>query len=81
MGKKKTQQPAEGNKVTLSIRFPPELLERARTVVYYTPGETLGSLAERAILRELERMERSRGEPYPDKRGPLKTGRPIQRSE
>ena len=78
MAKKKVQPAAEGNKVTLSIRFPPELLERARTVVYYTPGETLGSLVERAVLRELDKMERSRGEPYPDKRGPLKTGRPIR---
>jgi hypothetical protein len=40
-------------------------------------GETMAGLAEREIRRELDRLERERGAPFPPMRGKLKAGRPI----
>jgi hypothetical protein len=40
-------------------------------------GETMAGLAERAIRRELDRLERERGAPFPPAKGKLKTGRPV----
>jgi len=53
-------------------------LERAKRAVYHTPGLTLAALGVAALTRELDRLEEQRGEPFPPRNGPLRTGRPIR---
>jgi hypothetical protein len=68
--------PAAGWKLT--IRLPADVMERARNAVYHSPGLTLAALSIAAFTRELERLERQRGEPFPARHGPVRTGRPIR---
>jgi len=62
----------------LSIHLPPAVLDRARDTVYHLPGFTLSGLVAAALTRELDRLEQQRGEPFPARGGPLRTGRPIR---
>jgi hypothetical protein len=63
----------------LTVVLSPEVIERIRTAVYWTPGETLTSLVERSAIAEVARLEKRRGEPFPRLGGPVKRGRPIGR--
>jgi hypothetical protein len=60
-----------------TINLPATVIERARDAVYHSPGLTLTSLAVAALTRELDRLERERGQPFPARRGPLRSGRPV----
>ncbi|HXO42264.1 MAG TPA: hypothetical protein VN999_12490 [Thermoanaerobaculia bacterium] len=62
----------------LTFHLPAAVLERAKNAVYHTPGLTLAALAVTALTRELDRLEEQRGEPFPQRNGPLRTGRPIR---
>jgi len=70
--------PAPRARSTVRAEIDGELLEQARRVVYWEPGVTLTDL----IARGLELIVRSyldeRGNPYPQRPGPLRTGRPIR---
>lgn len=61
----------------LTFHLPAAVLERAKNAVYHTPGLTLAGLAVAALTRELDRIEEQRGQPFPARNGPLRTGRPI----
>jgi hypothetical protein len=61
----------------LTINLPPALIERARDAVYHSPWLSLSSLAAGALSREIGRLEEERGEPFPARHGPLRTGRRI----
>lgn len=50
--------------VTVSIRLSEELANRVRNAVFWTPGMSLVTLGERALERELDRMEKLNGGPY-----------------
>jgi hypothetical protein len=71
-----TPPPAAGWKLT--IRLPADVMERARNAVYHSPGLTLAALTIAAFTRELDRLEQQRGEPFPARHGPVRTGRPIR---
>ncbi len=62
----------------LTVNLPLSLIERARTAVYFTPELTLASLTAAALDGELDRIEAERGQPFPARRGPLRSGRPIR---
>jgi hypothetical protein len=62
----------------LTFHLPAAVLERAKNAVYHTPGLTLAGLGVAALTRELDRLEEQRGEPFPPRNGPLRTGRPIR---
>ncbi|HEV3459842.1 MAG TPA: hypothetical protein VHG32_25125 [Thermoanaerobaculia bacterium] len=62
----------------LTINLPPAVLERARDAVYHSPGLTLSGLSATAINREVDRLEQQRGEPFPARNGPIRTGRPVR---
>lgn len=72
-------------KEKVSISLPPEVIERARIAVYYTPGMSLASLFEDALWRELKRLERKQGKPFPEpdskdgSKAELAPGRPVKR--
>ncbi len=59
-----------------SGRMDPDLLEKARSVAYWTPGLTFSHLVETALRTYLEGWEREHGTPGPPE-GPLREGRPL----
>jgi hypothetical protein len=72
---KKPKQPAKPGRMTVVIS--PEVAERARNAAYWEPGVTVAGLIEAGLTREVDRLERERGESYPKRRTKLKAGRPI----
>jgi hypothetical protein len=68
------ESPAE-KKVRLTIHLRKDVQERLRAAAYWTPGETLAGIVERAVDAEVDRMEKERGEAFPAS-GKLRTGRP-----
>ena len=59
--------------------MPVGLIEKARDVVFFLPGLTMASFMEQALVAQLERAEKKRGEPFPSRAGAiLKTGRPVK---
>lgn len=72
---KAVKQPPKPGRVTVLIS--PEVVERARNAAYWEPGVTVAGLIEVGLSRELDRLERERGESYPKRRAKLKAGRPI----
>lgn len=61
-----------------TVHLPPELIERVRDAVWWTPGITLASLAEEALLDAIHQLEKKRGEPFPPREADLKGGRPLK---
>ncbi|MCK9463978.1 MAG: hypothetical protein M0R80_30545 [Proteobacteria bacterium] len=80
MAKQKTSVVTEatGNRVRLAVAIPPELLERAKNAVFYTPGLTLAALTEVALVAQLDRLEKRNGGPYPARTSALRVGRPVR---
>jgi hypothetical protein len=65
-------------KERVTFQLPVDLIERARNAVFWTPGLTMAALAEEAFKQALDRMEKQRGEVFPPRHSPLKTGRPVK---
>jgi hypothetical protein len=64
-------------KEVLSVRLPKELTERMRNAVYWTPGSTMGDMAQNAIDLYLIQLEKRTGEPFPLRESKLKVGRKV----
>jgi hypothetical protein len=58
--------------------LPVDLMDWARNAVYFTPGLTLSGLVEASLREHLGRLEKDRGEQFPDRPGRIKTGRPMR---
>jgi hypothetical protein len=72
-------EPVRAAKERVTFQLPVDLIEKARDVVYWTPGLTMASLMEEALLAQLKRAERKHGKPFPSRAGAaLKTGRPVK---
>jgi len=54
------------------------LMERARNCVFWTPGLTMGGLAEEGIKKALGAYEKKNGGPFPQRKSNLKGGRPVR---
>jgi hypothetical protein len=68
------QRKFPSRKIKVTLALPPPLIERMRTVVYWTPTLTLAAIAETGIeqvLRKLEKRKRFR-----KRRGKIRVGRP-----
>jgi hypothetical protein len=63
----------------ITFHISPDVSERLRNAVYWTPGVTMADLAERGILRELEKLERENGGPFRARKSELKGGRPMKK--
>jgi len=70
-------------KVKVTVLLPPDLADAARAAVVALAGPperlTLARLAENAVRRELERLQKAHtgGKPFPRVTAPLVGGRPI----
>src|SRR5262245_18670074 len=67
-------------KVGIRVYLPVDLAERIKNAVYWTPGMTLGGLAQDALRRAVGQLERERnkGQPFIPRKGELKRGRPLK---
>jgi ribosome-binding protein aMBF1 (putative translation factor) len=65
-------------KQRITVQISEEVIERVKNAVYWTPGLTLASLAEEAFSSTVDKLERSREEPFSKRKEELKTGRPIK---
>jgi hypothetical protein len=74
---KDADAPAAPSLETFSIRIPPELFDRLRNASFWTPGSTLVSIGERALERELDRMEKANGGPFKPRTNPNLRGRRL----
>lgn len=61
-----------------TVNLPTNIITKARSAVYYSHGETLSALTDRALRKEIERMEKQRGEPFPEHESKLSAGRPVR---
>ena len=66
--------PNSNRKVKVTLAFPTALIERMRTVVYWTPALTLATLAEAAIESALKKLEKRKR--FRKRRGKIRLGRP-----
>lgn len=65
-------------KQRITIHLSKGVIDRAKNAVYWEPGLTMTELAEEALKKELDRLEKKRGEQYPQRKGAtLKGGRPV----
>ena len=68
----------ETTKERLTVNLEPELIERARNAVYWTPGLTLAGLTREALVKALGRLEKENGGTFKPRTGELPAGRPIR---
>ncbi len=61
----------------LAVILPESLVERAKNIVYWTPGVTLAGLVFEGLRAAVERRERANGGPYDERPEDLQRGRPA----
>jgi hypothetical protein len=60
-----------------TFHLPVDLMDRVRNAVYWTPGLTLAGMAEEALGKAIEALEKKHGGPFPKRSEELRGGRPI----
>lgn len=65
-------------RLRLSTEIDAQVLERAKDVVFWTPGLTLAAFVTEALTREIQRRTEDRGEPYPPRTSHLPPGRGVR---
>ena len=65
-------------KERLTVHIPVDLIDRVKNTVYWTPGLTLARLAEEALAKRVEEMEKARGDTFPPRQEELRGGRPLK---
>jgi predicted DNA binding CopG/RHH family protein len=72
------QKKARGQKKRrITVQISEDVIERVKNAVYWTPGLTLASLAEKALAEAVGQLEKGKGTSFPRRKEELKTGRPI----
>jgi len=69
--------PRSARAITVGVSLDPEVLERARNAVYWTPGLTLTALATKALATAVDDLEHERGQPFPARAGKASLRRPV----
>jgi hypothetical protein len=66
-------------KERVTFQLPVALIEKARDVVFFSPGLTMARLMAEALITQIEKVERRHGKPFPSRAGAaLRTGRPVK---
>ena len=63
-------------KERLMVYVRPDLVDRLKDAVFWSPGLTMSAFVEEAIQQTLGALEAERGEPFPTRTGTIKPGRP-----
>ena len=72
-------EPVRVGKERITFQLPVHLIEKARDVVFFSPGLTMASLMEEALITQIEKVEKKQGKPFPSRAGvALRTGRPVK---
>jgi hypothetical protein len=72
-------RPKSSKKQRITVQISEDVIERIKNAVYWTPGLTLASLAERkAFSKVVDALEQERKAPFSKRKEELKTGRPIK---
>lgn len=79
-GQTKIKQEKARSRSRHTLHLADEIMDRARNISYWTPGLSLSGLTEEAIRREVERLEKAHGGPYPKRGAELVGGRPLKGS-
>lgn len=69
--------PRSSRAITVGVSLDPEVLERARNAVYWTPGLTLTALATKALAAAVDDLEHERGQPFSSRAGKVSLRRPV----
>ncbi len=86
------QKPSNGNKQRLTVQISEDIVEMAKNAVYWTRGLTLAQLTEKALEKAIRALEKNsvifddetgkplknKGEPFPNRKEELKSGRPLK---
>ena len=77
--KKESKSPEDNSpKQRVTIHLSTDLINKVKDAVYWEPGLTLTAFAEDALCKALEKLEKKRGEKYPERsEHNLKGGRPL----
>jgi len=75
---KKEEGPKKSRKSRVTVLIDDDIASRTRDAVYWTPGETLASFAEKALEEAIKRAEKRRGESFLKRGAELSTGRPLR---
>lgn len=78
----RSEPPSHGGtrveKERLTVHVSVAVIERAKNAVFWTPGLTLAGLAESALVKALEGLEKANGGAFERRKGELKGGRPMK---
>jgi hypothetical protein len=77
-GVDKSQNSSPVEKERLTVHLPIDLIERIKNTVFWTPGLTLARLGEEAFKTHVNKLEKSRGGPFPPRKDELRGGRPMK---
>lgn len=65
-------------KQRITIHVSSEIIERVKNAVFWEPGLTLAGFAEYALEKAITEFETERGTPFPQRKHPLRGGRPLK---
>ena len=68
--------PPQPRMVRLTVNLPGDLVDRVRNAVYWSPNLKLSWLIAQSLRTTLAEMESSRHGPFPQRKNPLRAGRP-----
>ena len=68
--------PPQTRMVRLTVNLPGDLVDRVRNAVYWSPSLKLSWLIAQSLRTSLAEMESSRQGPFPQRKNPLRAGRP-----
>ena len=68
--------PQQPRMVRLTVNLPGDLVDRVRNAVYWSPSLKLSWLIAQSLRTSLAEMESSRQGPFPQRKNPLRAGRP-----
>ncbi|HEX2978061.1 MAG TPA: hypothetical protein VHO47_02995 [Candidatus Babeliales bacterium] len=72
------QETESVKKQRITIHLPIDLIDKIKNVVFWEPGLTLTALAQEAFEQAVVKLEKKRGDQYPErKERSLKGGRPL----
>jgi hypothetical protein len=77
-GAEKSEKSSAVEKERLTVHLPIHLIERIKNTVFWTPGLTLARLGEEAFKSHVDKLEKSRGGPFPPRKDELRGGRPMK---
>lgn len=61
----KTKSASRKERSSCNVGIRPTTADKARDVVFWTPGLSLSDLVERGVVHEIARREREHGKPFP----------------